>query len=346
MQYTHRDCAVPVGFFILNDVDLFVVFRYNIPWLIGIYGGNSMILLMKRIMVLALAIFAFFTNGTGKGNTDYCVDYDFPRMAEEKQAPCTLRIMSFNIRYAGVNGNSVTDRITIGECQILEIMPDSFGLQEATNVWMVALDERLTMYDWVGIERENGGSPTNGGESCPIFYLRSKFKLLDSGNFWLSETPDVPSVGPGAECKRICTWAKLKNRKTGEVYVHVNTHFDHVSEEARVQGALIVNRFIEENFSDVPVVFTADMNTSDKGEAYATMTKDLTDTRLAAKDCVSYGTFHGGQDPSLKADYYIDFVLCSDNFDVAAYRTVTKGFNNRFTSDHFPIYADLKLRNG
>ena len=302
-----------------------------------------MILLMKRIMVLTLAVFALFTNPTGKGNTDYCGDYDFPRISAEKQAPCTLRIMSYNIRTGGVNGNTDKDRITIGLSQILEIMPDSMGVQEATSVWMKPLNIMLGMYSWVGIERENGDSPLKSGESCPIFYLKSRYKLLDSGNFWLSDTPDVPSRASGAGCKRICTWAKLKNRLTGDVYVHVNTHFDHVSEEARVHGALIVNDFIEENFSDVPVVFTADMNTTDKGEAYATMTQNLTDTRLAAKDCVSYGTFHGGHDPSLKADYYIDFVLCSDDFDVAAYRTVTKGFNNRFTSDHFPIYADLKF---
>ena len=305
-----------------------------------------MILIMKRIIVFALAIFAFFTNTTGKGNTDYCGDYDFPRIAAEKQAPCTLRIMSFNIRAGGVNGNTTYDRMTIGLSQIFEIMPDSFGLQEATNVWMVGLDERLTMYDWVGVNTVAGGDLLKGGTGNPIFYLKSKFRLLDSGYFWLSDTPDVPSIGPDASMERICTWVKLRNRLTGDVYVHVNSHFDHVSEEARVQAGIIVNRFIEENFSDVPVVFTADMNTTDKGEAYATMTQNLTDTRLAAKDCVSYGTFHGGHDPNKKADYYIDFVLCSDDFDVAAYRTVTKGFNNRFTSDHFPIYADLKFRNG
>ena len=300
-----------------------------------------MILILKRIIVFALAVFAFFTNSTGKGNTDYCGDYDFPRIAAEKQAPCTLRIMSFNIRVGGVNGNSTYDRITIGESQILEIMPDSFGLQEASNIWMVALNKRLTMYDWVGVGVDSGGDALKKGVCNPIFYLKHKFKLLDSGWFWISDTPDEPSFGPGAACIRLCTWVKLKNRLTGDVFVHVNTHFDHVSEEARVQGALIVNRFIEEHFSDVPVVFTADMNTTDKGEAYRTMTQNLADTRLIAKDSVAYGTFHGGHDPNQKADYYIDFVLCSDDFDVAAYRTVTKGFNNRFTSDHFPIYADL-----
>ena len=305
-----------------------------------------LILAMKRIVVFALAIFALLTNATGKGNTDYCDDYDFPRIAAERQAPRTLRIMSFNIRAGGVNGNTIYDRIMIGESQIFEIMPDSFRLQEATNVWMVALDERLTMYDWVGREINNGGDVLKGGYANPIFYLKDKFQLLDSGNFWLSDTPDVPSIGEGASMNRLCTWAKLKDRRTGQVYVHVNTHFDHVSEKARVQAAQIVSAYIEEHFSDVPVVFTADLNTTEKGEAYATMTQNLTDARFAAEDCVPYGTFHGGHDPNEKAEYYIDFVLCSDDFSVAAYRTVTKGFSNRFTSDHFPVYADLKFTAG
>ena len=300
-------------------------------------------LAMKRIIVFALAIFALLTANTGKGQPDSYEAYDFPIIKAEKQAPCTLRIMSFNIRAGGVNGNTTYDRITIGESQIFEIMPDSFGLQEATNIWMVALDERLTMYDWVGCEINNGGDVLKSGYANPIFYLKYKFELLDSGNFWLSDTPDVPSIGTDASMNRLCTWAKLKNRLTGQVYVHVNTHFDHVSEKARVQAATIVSSYIEEHFSDVPVVFTADMNTTEKGEAYATMTQHLTDTRVAAKDCVSYGTFHGGHDPNQKADYYIDFVLCSDDFSVETYRTVTKGFSGRFTSDHFPIYADLKF---
>ena len=110
-----------------------------------------------------------------------------------------------------------------------------------------------------------------------------------------------------------------------------------------MQAGQIVNRFIQEHFADVPVVFTADLNTTEKGEAYATMTQNLSDARLTAEDSVAYGTFHGGHDPNEKADYFIDFVLCSDDFTAKSYRTVTKGFNNRFTSDHFPVYADLKF---
>ncbi|MBQ6165213.1 MAG: hypothetical protein IJK23_12125 [Clostridia bacterium] len=112
---------------------------------------------MKRIIVFALAIFALFTANAGKGLPDSYAAYDFPIIKAENQAPGTLRIMSFNIRVGGVNGNTTYDRITIGESKIFEIMPDSFGLQEASNIWMVALDGRLTMYDWVGCEIDAGG---------------------------------------------------------------------------------------------------------------------------------------------------------------------------------------------
>lgn len=302
------------------------------------------ILIIKRIVVTVMAITALFSSADGREFTDYCGDYDFPSIAAENQKVGTLRIMSYNIRCADVNGTDVSDRLDIGIRQIKEVMPDSLGIQEATPEWMKALDKELKLYGWIGLDRDTGRPATESGESCPIFYLKSKFTLVDSGSFWISDTPDVPSFGPGAGCIRICTWAKLRDRLTGREYVHVNTHYDHVSEEARVQGALIVTKYISENFADVPVVFTADMNTDEKGEAYATMTGNLTDARFAAKDCVTYGTFHAGKDPSLRADYYIDFVLFSDAFEAAAYRTVTKGVNSRFTSDHFPIYADLKLK--
>ena len=298
-------------------------------------------LLMKRTVIFIMLAISLFTSGGGKLYADYCGNYDFPRIVAEQQAENTLRIMSYNIRCADVCGVEMPLRIDIAVRQILEIMPDSFGVQEATPAWMAALGTMLPAYGWVGINRENGGSPLETGESCPVFYLKSKFILEDSGNFWISDTPDTPSLGPGAACKRICTWAKLRDRATGREYVHVNTHFDHISEEARVQGGKILTGFIEEHFEGIPVVFTADMNTNEKGEAYATMTQNLTDARFAAEDCKTYGTFHGGGDPEKRADYYIDFVLCSADFTVSAYRTVTKGVDNRFTSDHFPIYADL-----
>lgn len=300
-------------------------------------------LFLKRLTTLLMAIISLFTAGSSGRYSDNYAGFDFPCIAAKRQKAFTYRIMSYNIRCGDVNGTEVSDRIGIGVRQIRQIMPDSLGIQEATGEWMKALDKKLVLYDWVGVEREEGGDPRNSGESCPIFYLKTRFQLVDSGYFWISDTPEVPSLGPGAACKRICTWARLRKRFSKKEFVHVNTHFDHVSEEARVEGGKIVKQFIEENFSNLPVVFTADMNTTPEGEAYATMTTNLQDARLAAEDAAAFGTFHGSDVESWE-NYYIDFVLCTKQFEIKTYRTVTKGVDGRFTSDHFPIYADLKLK--
>ena len=300
------------------------------------------ILLLKRGIVFLMSIISLFTSAGGERWADNYSAHEFPIISAEQQEEGTVRVMSFNIRCADVNGVNVPDRLGIGVRQILEVMPDSLGIQEATAEWMKALGASLLLYDWVGIEREKGEPADKSGESCPIFYLKAKFSLVDSGNFWLSETPDEPSYGPGAACRRICTWAKLKDRATGQVYVHVNTHFDHVSEDARVFAADMVNRFVIENFADVPVVFTADINTFEGLAAYSTLTENLDDSRKTAKDAQAFGTFHACS-PETHADYTIDFLLCSRDITVNTYRTVTKGVDGRFVSDHFPIYADIVL---
>jgi len=271
---------------------------------------------------------------------DSCEGHDFVRIEPEEKSEGVTRIMSFNIRVGDVNGVGEDYRHDIAVREIKAVQPDSLGIQECTAEWMKALKTLLPEYGWVGLEREEGRKADKGGESCPIFYLKTKYFIVDHGDFWLSDTPDVPSIGPGAACKRICTWAKLKNIRTGEVYVHVNTHFDHVSEEARVFGAQIVNSYIEEHFSSLPVVFTADMNTTEAGEAYAVMTSNLANARYAANDALFFGTYHACS-PETHADYAIDFVLCSQDITVSSYSTVTAGIDGRFVSDHFPIYADV-----
>lgn len=273
---------------------------------------------------------------------DSYLKHDFPLIGPEEKAEGDVRIMSFNIRCIDVRGVPVSQRTSIGVEQIRQVAPDSLGIQECTGEWMAALKKHLPEYGWVGLERENGNPADAGGESCPIFYLKDRYALEDHGDFWLSDTPEQPSFGEGAACKRICTWAVLKNRETGNRYVHVNTHFDHVSEAARAFGAQQVVSFIESRFADLPVVFTADMNALEEEEAYRIMTGALINARYAAGDCVSYGTYHACS-PETHADDVIDFVLCSEEIPVRAYRTLTLGVDGRFVSDHFPIYADIVL---
>ncbi len=248
--------------------------------------------LMQKIISMFLTLMAALSVG-GIQWKDGMAGKDFPLIAPEAKAAEDTRIMSFNVRCEDVNGTPAILRRNIVVREILKVAPDVLGAQEATPTWMTALQAMLPAYGCVGVARDNGKTVARQGESCPIFYLKEKYDLLDHGDFWLSDTPDKPSYGPGAGCRRVCTWALLQDKGTGSLCVHVNTHLDNASEEARVQGAEQIVAFLKDKFAKtIPVTFTADLN-SDEGEAaYGVMATALTDARLTAPDSVAYPTWH------------------------------------------------------
>lgn len=260
---------------------------------------------------------------------------------EAKEAN-VMRIMSFNIRCSNVGSDSWEDRIDIVSQTMLESEADSIGVQEATPEWMATLKETVgEKYAYVGVGRDDGD---NEGEYSAVFYLKDKYNVFDSGTFWLSETPEKPSFGWDAVCRRVCTWAVLENKENGEKYVHLNSHFDHIGVSARANSVdLIVNKAKE--YADLPVVFTADMNVKQGSTNYNQFVDSgvLRDTKFDAPDTMSYCTYHDTK-PERHSDDIIDYVMINDNFDTVAYRVVTEGVDGRFVSDHYPIYADIVIK--
>lgn len=254
----------------------------------------------------------------------------------------SMRIMSFNIRCTNVGNDTWEDRIGIVTQTILDGAPDSVGVQEATPEWMETLNETLgEKYSYVGVGRDDGD---NEGEYSAIFYLKDKYNVVDSGTFWLSETPDEVSFGWDAACRRVCTWVVLEDKATGQKYAHLNSHFDHVGIEARRNSVeLIINKAKE--FEDIPVVFTADMNVRQDGENYNQFVESgvLKDTKFIAPDTMDYCTYHDTRPTQHDGDI-IDYVMINDKFDATVYKVVTEGIDGRYVSDHYPIYADLILK--
>lgn len=250
------------------------------------------------------------------------------------------RIMSFNIRCSDVNGVTWQERKELVSKQILEAHPDSVGLQEAHTEWMRYLAKALKdEYSYVGIGRENG---KRLGEFSAIFYLKDKYKAVESGNFWLSETPEKPSMGWDAACKRICTWVRLRDRETGKEYVHINTHFDHRGEIAQKNSVGMIHNKAKE-FKDIPLVFTADLNIFEGGEIYKDMVSDvLKDAKFLAPDTMNEVTYHNG-DPEHFDGKIIDFVLVNSLVVPKTYRVLTQGIDGQLVSDHYPIYSDCEF---
>ena len=250
-----------------------------------------------------------------------------------------IRIMSFNIRCSDVGVQTAESRYPLVSETILKGAPDSVGLQEATPEWMDYLKDALNdKYDYVGIPREDEG------EYSSIFYRKDKYTVAESGNFWLSETPEKESKGWDAVCYRICTWAVLENKETKEKYVHVNTHLDHIGVLARRNGVELMLEHLK-NYNDIPAVFTADMNILEGEENYLQFVNSgfMYDTKYKAENSMSYLTYHDVH-PSEQEKSIIDYVMINNKFSADTYRVVTAGIDEKYVSDHFPIYADLYIK--
>ena len=91
----------------------------------------------------------------------------------------------------------------------------------------------------MGVGRDDGAEK---GEFMAVYYLRDRFELLDSGTFWLSETPDKVSRGWDGACNRTVTWVELKDRKSGKEFFYFNTHLDHKGKGATmlILGAILM----------------------------------------------------------------------------------------------------------
>ena len=295
-------------------------------------GLNGIVSIIMSFITMIASIFGIIQN---KPDTSVVQGFE----AKEEN---TMRIMSFNIRCTNVGSDSWEDRIGIVSQTMLESEADSIGVQEATPEWMDALEETIgDKYAYVGVGRDDGDDE---GEYSAVFYLKDKYTVVDSGTFWLSETPDVPSRGWDAACNRVCTWVHLENKETGEQYVHMNSHFDHVGISARKNSVdMIIER--AKQFTDIPVVFTADMNVVEGSDNYNQfITSDyFDDTKYRAPDSMSYCTYHDTK-PQLHKGDVIDYVMINDGFEALTYKVVTEGIDGRFVSDHYPIYADIVIK--
>lgn len=249
----------------------------------------------------------------------------------------TIRIMSFNVRCSNVGLRSWRMRAPDVCTTIRNGMPDSFGVQEATDNWMEYLDKNLTEYGHVGIGRDDGS-----GEHSAVFYLKDKYDVIDSDTFWLSPTPEVSSKGWDAAFRRVCTYAVLKNKESGLTYVHINSHFDHIGVSARSNSVDLILKKAEE-FGDLPVVFTADMNVTQGSEDYVHITSGvLRDAKFDAPDTMDNRTFHDSKSEAAE-NRIIDYILINSHFNAKVYRVVTEQIDGNPPSDHHPIYADLEI---
>jgi len=251
----------------------------------------------------------------------------------------TLRVMSFNVRLPAKSDGP--DRWELRREQVVRMLheqdADVIGTQELFAEQGDYLAKQMPEYAWFGRGRESNGD----GEHMGVFYRRDRLRVIESGDFWLSDTPEVPGgITWGHLHPRMVTWALFEMTADGNRFYLFNTHLPYRGEDenARLRGAQAIARRLRALPDDVPVVLTGDFNTLPDSPAYAEFKGLLQDAWISAAERRGpEGTFHGftGQ-PQKRIDWIFVRGLKMDRM-----RVVDSHENGRYPSDHFPLLVEL-----
>ncbi len=257
-----------------------------------------------------------------------------------------IKLMTYNIRLdvASDGENDWEHRRFFMVSQISFYEPDILGIQEALPQQVLFLEKNLNGYKREGIGREGNGK----GEASCIFYNEMKFSVEQSHTFWLSPTPDSVSMGWDAACLRVCTAVLFKTKKSKQRFWVFNTHLDHVGTLARQKGVeLILAKINTYNAQKWPVVFMGDLNATPESSIVQRLRTEMDDTRERMGDGVlgPEGTFNGFKFGELNPRL-IDYVFVSKSpaVSVRKYAVLDESRNQRYPSDHFPVFVEIDFK--
>jgi endonuclease/exonuclease/phosphatase family metal-dependent hydrolase len=259
----------------------------------------------------------------------------------QKNTP--IQVASYNLRYNTANdgANAWPNRKEMVKKLIRYHGFDIFGTQEALRGQLNDIAE-LNEFAFLGKGRDDG---KEGGEHSAIFYKKDRFVVLNSGDFWLSETPDKPGKGWDVTCcNRICSWAKFRDKTTKKEFFFFSAHFDHQAVVARRESGKLMVQKIKEIAKNEPVIFVGDLNSTPDTEQVKIIQTLLNDS-YAVTAMPPYGPV--GTFTAFKLDApmkdRIDYIFLSKRFNVNKYGTLTDQDDHRFPSDHFPVAVEAVL---
>ena len=258
----------------------------------------------------------------------------------------TLRVGTFNVRCDFAHDGEQRwehrkDRFAqaLGQWQ-----PDVVGLQEPLLHQYDFLREALPAYQSVGVGREDGQS---AGEFCPVFFRHGRFRLMDSGTFWFSETPAAPgSASWGNRIPRLCTWVRLTDLDAApgpSAFTFYNLHLDHESQPSRERSVSLLRERIGSAPEDAAIV-VGDFNAAPDNPAILALSGPASPVPVSAlSQCAEPpGTFHGFTGQASGGP--IDYVFLSPPWEVLDAEVLHGDGQTPYISDHFPLAASVRRK--
>ncbi len=270
--------------------------------------------------------------------------FSFTFFYSKSMAQDTYNVATYNIRFdnPGDEGNLWKDRSPhlISLIQFHEM--DIIGTQEGLYNQLEDMKRDLD-FPYIGVARDDGDKK---GEYSAVFYNPDKFDLLEHDTFWLSETPEKPSVGWDASMERICSYGKFKTKHGEKTFYVFNVHYDHRGQKAREESSkLLMDKINEINKDNLPCILTGDFNVTDDNPAYEEIQESG-----KFKDSINLAPFSHGPEGTFNAfnwdylpDRRIDYVFVSEHFRVLRHGTLSDNYGKKYPSDHFPVMAEVEF---
>jgi endonuclease/exonuclease/phosphatase family metal-dependent hydrolase len=253
----------------------------------------------------------------------------------------TTKVCTFNIKFE--NPKEGVHQWDNRKDQILNFIKiedlDVIGMQEVVHSQIKFLENNLEDYARIGVARDDGKIK---GEYSPIFYKKDRFSIIDSATFWLSPNPEIPAKAWDAALPRVCTWAKLVDKQTNDLILVLNTHFDHVGEEARAKSVDLILSRIEELDHTGKVFLMGDFNLEPETKPIQKIIdselKDAFQAELNLGPLGTYNAFKIGENYDRRIDY-----VFYQGFEIKSYKNYSLRIQDTFLSDHFPVVVEFEL---
>lgn len=256
----------------------------------------------------------------------------------------SLRIMTYNIRldHPSDSVNQWPKRAHKVYALLHKYDADIVGVQEALPNQMEDLVKNLPQYGYIGVGRDDGKSK---GEFSAILFKKNRLRVSRNGSFWLSETPEIAgSKSWDAAITRVATWGEFEDLVSGDCFLAINTHFDHIGKTARDKSAALLKEKAAVLRKKLPVVVTGDFNSQPTEAPYTTTIGDtpfaLIDTRPVSETQGTFCSFKVGSIPCRT----IDYIFYAGPWSVQSYKVITDNDGTYYPSDHLPVMSELRLK--
>jgi endonuclease/exonuclease/phosphatase family metal-dependent hydrolase len=251
-----------------------------------------------------------------------------------------MKIISSNIRFSNIadGKNSWDARKDFYLSVMNSIHPDILSSQEGRENQLRELEFGLTDMNLVDQNRT-----WIDERMYPCIYTTSSIEVRDSGDKWLSDTPDIAGTKlTDSAFPRLLTWSRLKERE--KEFIVFNMHLDHTTDDVRLSQAKVAVAEIHKiNKNSLPIIVMGDFNSAPDQDVYRYFIKELgliDPWRYHKKEeHTTYHKFLGIYPEGVR----IDWILHTEEFKTKEIKLLKDNRDGRYLSDHFPIFCDISL---